>query len=98
MCHPVRVLADGNLPLKERLLDIDHDRRINHDYKVTLADAQVAINLRRIAQNQAIDTIRLIPDTRLRAIAAMLHAQLSPSECADLLGITTRHLRRLCRG
>ena len=93
-CHAVNRLADGNKPLRERLLDINHDRYANKDYKAVLIEAQEAIQVRRTI---TIASIRTIEDKRRRLIAAGIYAQLTVLEIAEMLGFTKQWIYEILR-
>lgn len=83
-----------NKPLYEMLAppDIQDDRIHTRDYKELLVNNQQA---RQQIKNINISEIREIYDLRLRAIAAMLYADISQQDIARLLKVTVRRIRQI---
>ncbi len=60
------------------------------DYNTELAERIEDYNVR-------VDNIKNIPDTRSRAIAAMLSVNINKTQIAGLLHLTVQHLRRISK-
>lgn len=89
-CPPVETLAGEDAPLRERLLNIDHERFTNQDYKVVLIELQ--------ARQARVDNIRLVQasnNPRLRLIALALTAHMTIGQIARGLKVSARTVQRL---
>lgn len=80
-----------NKPLRECLSPPEGMEE--RDYKVSLIEQQ---EHKAKIVNITIKEIREIPQERLRAIAALLYADIPRIYICDLFDISPRHLRRIC--
>lgn len=82
---------DGNKELKEKILKYPLESRAYTDYNGVLAQLIDGHNADHI------DNIRALPDIRIRAIAAMLYADISLSDISRLLNADRANLYRHIR-
>lgn len=94
LCAPLEWI-DGNVELQEKLLNNPYDdRHCTEDYNAVLARVIKNVNQNN---NNIILQIRSLRDTRLKAIAAMVHAEMSVSSIAEIVHISKSHVYKTLR-
>ena len=86
-CTPMRWI-DGNKELKEKILKYPLESHAYSDYNNVLSQLIDGYN------TDHIDNIRELPDIRIRAIAAMLYADISLSDISRMLHVNRSNLYR----
>ncbi len=90
MCVPMKWI-DGNVARKETLLNDPIDEHDLKDYNHTL---HKLIRGKQVDNGEA---IRLIPDLTIRAIAAMLNADMTITEISDILQVSRQAIYKTLR-
>lgn len=90
LCPPLTWI-DGKTKLREELLKEPIDQHARADYNAVIA------SLAESREVNHLERIRAIPDTRQRAIAAMIDAWIGISDVAGLLHVTRQHLHRIVK-
>lgn len=98
-CPPIAWAADGDVPLREKLIDRS-DNYANGDYKDLLS--QYAETAEDAREHQA-EIIRALPtrryqESQAKGIAAMLHFGMSRRTVSRLLRIDHRTIDKLLQG
>ena len=90
LCPPLAWI-DGRERLRAVLLKEPIDQYQRADYNAVIA------SLAESREVNHLERIRTIPDTRQRAIAAMIDAWIGISDVAGLLHVTRQHLHRIVK-
>jgi hypothetical protein len=89
LCPPLTWI-DGNKETVEKIMnDPDNDHCEFRDYNLTLSQLMKE-------RDPGIEQIRQIENVRLRAIAAMIYANLSVGQMSAITGLSERHIKRIC--
>lgn len=95
ICSAIQILADGNKPLKEYLINLADDKYVNEDYKKVLIENQEAIILTRKKRRILKDFEQFKKNPKKYVIAILLECGVKIRDISRAFKISRSSIYRL---